>query len=76
MVVEARLADLYQREAMLEAGWTAAMVCVEWQLPTFTKDSQNMAAPATPLDTLPAPSTDGVGEVYQWLKNILCTTAM
>jgi hypothetical protein len=51
-------------------------VCVEWQLPTFTKDSQNMAAPATPLDTLPAPSTDGVGEVYQWLKNILCTTAM
>jgi hypothetical protein len=26
------------------------------------------------LDMLPAPSTDGVGKVYQQLKNILGTT--
>jgi hypothetical protein len=32
-----------------------------------------MAVVATLLDTLPAPSTDGVGKVYQGLKNILET---
>jgi hypothetical protein len=35
------------------------------QLPTFARASQNMAAMAVLLDTLPAPSTNEVGEVYQ-----------
>jgi hypothetical protein len=45
----------------------------ERQLPTFTRASQNMAVAATLLVTLPAPSTDGVGEVYKRLKSILGT---
>jgi hypothetical protein len=48
---------------------------VEQQLPTFTRASWNVAITATLLDTLPTPSTDGVGEVYQWLKNIISTAA-
>jgi hypothetical protein len=28
------------------------------------------------MDTLPAPSTNGVGEVFQWLKSILDTIAV
>jgi hypothetical protein len=59
---------------MLEAGWTAVMVHAERQLPTFTSASQNVATVAALLDTLPAPSTDGVGEMYQQLKSILGTT--
>jgi hypothetical protein len=35
-----------------------------------------MAMVATLLDTLPAPSTDGVGKVYQRLKNILRTATV
>jgi hypothetical protein len=35
-----------------------------------------VGAVAVLLDTLPAPSTDGVGEVYQRLKSILGTTAV
>jgi hypothetical protein len=34
-----------------------------------------MAAAAALLDTLPAPSTDGVGEMYQQPKSILGTVA-
>jgi hypothetical protein len=34
-----------------------------------------VAAVAALLDTLSTPSTDGVGEVYQWMKNILGITA-
>jgi hypothetical protein len=61
---------------MLEACWCAAMERAEWQLPTFAKVSQNMATMATLLDTLPAPSTNRVSEVYQRLKSILDTTAV
>jgi hypothetical protein len=46
----------------------------EWQLPSFARASQNVVAAAALLDTLPAPSTDGVGEVYHRLRNILGTT--
>jgi hypothetical protein len=49
------------------------MVRTERRLPAFTSANQNMAAVAVLLDTLPAPSTDGVGEMYQWLKSILGT---
>jgi hypothetical protein len=34
-----------------------------------------VATVAVLLDMFPAPSTDGVGEVYQWLKNNLRTIA-
>jgi hypothetical protein len=43
----------------------------ERQLPTFTKDSQNVAVVATLLDALLAPSTNGAGEVYWQLNSIL-----
>jgi hypothetical protein len=46
----------------------------EQQLPTFDKISQNMATAAVILDTLPAPSTNGVGEMYRQLESILGTT--
>jgi hypothetical protein len=49
------------------------MVRTERQLPAFTSANQNMAAAAVLLVTLPAPSTDGVGEMYQLLKSILRT---
>jgi hypothetical protein len=39
--------------------------------PTFARASQNMAATATLLDTLPMPSTDGIDMVYHQLKDIL-----
>jgi hypothetical protein len=45
----------------------------ERQLPTFVRANQNVAAMAVLLDTLPVPSTDRVGKVYQQLKNILGT---
>jgi hypothetical protein len=48
---------------------------VEWQLPTFAKVSHNMTTAVALLDMLPAPSTDGVGERYHWMKNILSTAA-
>jgi hypothetical protein len=35
------------------------------QLPTFAMSSHNVATVAAHLDTLPAPSTTEVGEVYQ-----------
>jgi hypothetical protein len=46
----------------------------ERQLPTPVRASQSMAVVAALLGTLPTPSTDGVGEVYPWLKIILSTT--
>jgi hypothetical protein len=49
---------------------------VERQLPTFAKPNQNVAATSMVLDTLPAPSTNRVGMVYQRLKSILGTTAV
>jgi hypothetical protein len=43
--------------------------------PTFPRACQNVATATMPLDTLPAPSTDGVGKVYQQLKGILDVAA-
>jgi hypothetical protein len=75
VAIEARLADLHQCELVLEADRSMAIDHVERQLPSFAKASQNVAATVALLDTLPAPSTARVGEVYQWLKNILGTAA-
>jgi hypothetical protein len=44
---------------------------VRGQCPTVARASQNVATTATILDTLSAPSTDGVDKVYQQLKDIL-----
>jgi hypothetical protein len=52
------------------------MEWVEWQVPAFTWARQNMAMTVALLDALPAPSTDEVGEMYQWLKSILSTIAV
>jgi hypothetical protein len=41
--------------------------------PTFTRASQNVVAAASILDSLPTPSFDEVGKVYQQLKDILST---
>jgi hypothetical protein len=59
----------------LKAGQAVVVDHAEQQLPTFARASRNMAIAATLLDMLPTPSTDGVGEVYQWLKNIISTAA-
>jgi hypothetical protein len=42
----------------------------------FIRASENVATAAALLDALSATSTDGVGEVYQWLKSILCVAAV
>jgi hypothetical protein len=39
--------------------------------PTFARVSQNVAAAAVQLDTLPTPSTNGVNKVYHQLMGIL-----
>jgi hypothetical protein len=44
--------------------------------PTFTRASQNMAAAAALLHTLPTPSTNRVDKVYRQLKDILGIVAM
>jgi hypothetical protein len=49
---------------------------VEQRLPAFARASQNVVVAAALLDTLPAPSTKWVGEVYQRLKSILGTAAV
>jgi hypothetical protein len=46
----------------------------ERQLFAFARASQNMAVMVALLDALSAPSTDGVGKMYQRLKSILSTT--
>jgi hypothetical protein len=76
VAVEARLADVHQCESKLEADQVATPNHEERQLPTFARASQNVAAVVVLLDMLSAPSTDGVGMVYQQLKNILGTTAV
>jgi hypothetical protein len=53
-----------------------ALEQVEWQLPTIAKASENVPTMAALLDTLPAPSTIEVSEMYQRLKSILGTTAV
>jgi hypothetical protein len=72
--VEARLADLHQRESALGVDPAATADREGWQLPTFAKASQNVVVAATLLDTQHTPPTNGVGEVYQRLKSILGTT--
>jgi hypothetical protein len=42
---------------------------------TFSRASKNVAAVASLLDTLLAPSTDGASKVYQQLKDILGVVA-
>jgi hypothetical protein len=41
-----------------------AISCEGAQCPAFTRASQNMAAVAMLLDTLPAPSVNGVDKLY------------
>jgi hypothetical protein len=53
-----------------------AMERAERQLSTYARANQNVVAAATLLDTLQAPSTDRMGDVYQRLKSILSTTAV
>jgi hypothetical protein len=65
---EARLVDLLQCESVLEASQAMAS--------TFTRASHYMAAAAALQDALPEPFIDGVSEMYQWLKSILCAAAM
>jgi hypothetical protein len=55
------------------ARQNVTMERAERQLPAFARASQNMAAMTLLLDALPAPSTDGVCEMYQRLKSILGT---
>jgi hypothetical protein len=71
--VEDRLTDLDQRESVLEVDQAATTNREERKLPTFARTSQNVAAAAALLDTLPTSSTDGVGKVYQYLQSILAT---
>jgi hypothetical protein len=76
VAVEAQLANLHQRKSMPKAYQAVKTNHGEWQLPTFPTASQNVAVVAAFLDTLPTPSTDGVGKIYQQLKNILGTAAV
>jgi hypothetical protein len=74
VAVEAGLANLHQCESTLEANQATTTNSEVEQIPTFDRASSNMAVVATLLVTLPMPSTDGVGKVYQQLKNIFGTT--
>jgi hypothetical protein len=49
---------------------TTAINCDGVPRPTFARASQNVAAVAALLDTLPTPSTNVVGKVYHQLKDI------
>jgi hypothetical protein len=75
MANEVRLVNLKHYKLAFGVGQATVIDRVERQLPTFTGASQNVAVEATLLDMLPAPSTDGVGEGIQRLKNILGATA-
>jgi hypothetical protein len=75
VAAEARLADLLHHKPTLEAGQIVVMARAKRQLPAFARASQNVATTVVILDVLLAPSTDGVGDVYQRLKNILGTAA-
>jgi hypothetical protein len=59
------LLDWLKRESALEIGQAVVKEPAEQKLPAFAMASQNVAVEATLLDALLAPSTDGVGEVYQ-----------
>jgi hypothetical protein len=73
--MEAQLADLHQCKSAPDEDRAVTTNHGERQLPTFTRASQNVAAVAVLLDTLPTPSTDRVGKVYQELKSILGAAA-
>jgi hypothetical protein len=73
--------ELHQRKAVLGTEWAATIEFTKAQArawavvvaidhegmphPTFARASQNVAATTALLDTLPTPSTDGVGKVYR-----------
>jgi hypothetical protein len=50
--------------------------CEGGQCLSFARVNQNVATAAMLLDTLPAPSTDGVDKVYQQLKDILSSAVV
>jgi hypothetical protein len=81
------VAELHHRKPVLETEWAitvdltnawarardivAAINHEGTQCPTFARASQNMAATAALLDTLPTPSPDAVEKVYRQLKDML-----
>jgi hypothetical protein len=69
------LASWLQRELALDAGPAMVKDQAKRQLLAFARASQDVAMTATLLDVLPAPSTNGVGEVYQRVKSIIGATA-
>jgi hypothetical protein len=89
--IEAQLSKLHHRKSALETYCVVMVNLTDAQArardvtpainqegpphPTFVWASQNVAAAAALLDTLPAPSTDGVDKVYHQLKHILGVTA-
>jgi hypothetical protein len=89
--IEAKLAKLHRRKSALviEQAVTVdltiaqaqardvatVMNCEGTQYLAFGRPSQNVATMATLLDTLPAPSVDGVDKVYHQMKDILSIAA-
>jgi hypothetical protein len=85
--IEAQLTELHHRKSMLEAEWSitvdlttaqaqardvaAAINHKGTQCPAFARANQNVATADVLLDTLLAPSVDGVDRVYRQLKYIL-----
>jgi hypothetical protein len=60
VVVEARLADVLQRETTLEASRVMEKELGEQQVPTFTTASQNVAMAVVRLNVQPTtPANDG-----------------
>jgi hypothetical protein len=57
--IEARLADLHQRESALRADWVLTIDQEGRWLPTFARASQNVVVTAALLDTLPSPQPTG-----------------
>jgi hypothetical protein len=90
--IEAQLAELHDRMSVVEMEWAMMVVLTNgWaqardvtatinhegtQRPTFARASQNVAMIDVLLDTLPAPTTDGVDKVYHQLKDIIDITTM
>jgi hypothetical protein len=64
--------DFTKARAQARARAIAATINREGMLcPTFARANQNVAVAMTLLDTLPAPSTNGVNKVYHQLRDIL-----
>jgi hypothetical protein len=64
-MTEAQLAELHHHRFVLGIERAVMINREELPHPTFASASQNVAAAVALLDTLPAPSTDGVDKVYQ-----------